>query len=841
MKINKKTSFIVFILFNICISITNNRIQPTNTREKKELDLHSSGDIENIKSSGLATNIYINASKIIRELPSDIFGSNIQYIEHGDGILDPETHLFRNGIVEKAKATNISTIRFPGGGHADVYHWWYGIGPVDSRPNGTNYFTGENVSNDYGIDEHYDFCQNIGAKPTITVNFGTGTPQEAANWVEYCNGKVPTSGTGGWTPDLWKGNESADPGYFAWLRDYYGHSEPYNITKWEVGNEVYNDWTNNYNATEYAMRFLDYNQSMKAVDPTIKIAAIGYEDADGIWGTDSAPWNQEVARIAGNAMDALHIHTYIPVDEDGYTVFFFSNKEESQTVYIPAPGDYEIEIIAQGFNGISGTYPLTPNSYSNLSINVNGESKVNITLNAAAPRIYKPIINFGSTGNHDLGIEFTNDGPGKDAMIMGDVYVKSDTEKILVRYTSDPEEIYEKVMAGPLYLREEIENISEVLRLETGRDDIEIWVTEVNTMYQIFGFRTDQTLEFKSALALADIGIQYTYAGVDSMQQWSLVDDWYFGMITNARTLGHRSSYDTYSLLNEGWGQYLLNSTVDCQTYDNLEPFGRIPIMSDIPYLDVMPTITGDELMVTMINKHPTEFMDINMDIEGFKSSQSAVLKIINSSAADTIDQNPPDEFYEFGIGKIDRGVKLNASSPILYPSRNNAFPDKGTIEFWIKPDWDGDDYKLHPIMSIGQTFILFKAKNNYLFGFMVNDMRDEIVFVAGGTTSWSAGDWHYVAITWDTEDSLKMYIDGTETWTSLFFNNRTYFDHRNPMIIGSYISNRSLGLDGMLDELRISNISRSASEIQNNFNNAQALLLDGNTTILFHFDGSLE
>ncbi|MFX1238419.1 MAG: LamG-like jellyroll fold domain-containing protein, partial [Promethearchaeota archaeon] len=599
-------------------------------------------------------------------------------------------------------------------------------------------------------------------------------------------------------------------------------------------------WTIDYNATEYAIRFLDYNQSMKAVDPTIKIAAVGYDKSDGIWGSDSVPWNQEVARIAKDAMDALHIHTYIPGMDDGYTIYFFTEREVSQTVYIPTPGDYEIEIVAQGFNGAFGAYPFFPNNYSNLSINVNGESKVNITLNASAPRIYRPIINFGSSGNHDLGIEFTNDGVGKDAMIIGDVYVKSATEKILVKYISNPEEIYEKVMAGPLYLREEIDNISKVLKSETGRDDIEIWVTEFNTMYQFVGFRTDQPLEFKSALALADMGIQYTYAGVEMMQQWSLVDDWHFGMITNARTLGHRSSYDAYSLLCEGWGRNLVNSTVDCLTYDNLKPFGTIPIIYNIPYLDVMPTITNDELMVTMINKHPTEFMDINMDIEGFKSSHSAILKIINSSAADTIDQNLPDESYEFGLGINGNGIKLNASSPIYYPSRNNAFPDKGTIEFWINPDWDGSDNKIHPIMSIGINFIIYKSADNHLLAFMVNDIQDDYILAVGDTSSWNAGDWHYIAITWDTEDSLKMYIDGIETYSSKFFNNKTYFDHRHSMIIGSYISNRCLGLDGMMDEFRISNISRSAVEIQNNFI-SQALSFDGNTTILFHFENSLE
>ena len=33
-----------------------------------------------------------------------------------------------------------------------------------------------------------EFCRKIGCEPMICVNFGSGTAEEAANWVEYCNG-----------------------------------------------------------------------------------------------------------------------------------------------------------------------------------------------------------------------------------------------------------------------------------------------------------------------------------------------------------------------------------------------------------------------------------------------------------------------------------------------------------------------------------------------------------------------------------------------------------------------------------------------------------------------------
>jgi len=86
-----------------------------------------------------------------------------------------------------------------------------------------------------------------------------------------------------------------------------------------------------------------------------------------------------------------------------------------------------------------------------------------------------------------------------------------------------------------------------------------------------------------------------------------------------------------------------------------------------------------------------------------------AFLKTINSSSINAMDYNPPDDSYEYIAGKIGKAVKLNVSLPIRYDSFNKVFPREGTIEFWIQPEWDGDDGLNHTIMSIGNTFFLSK------------------------------------------------------------------------------------------------------------------------------------
>ena len=98
-------------------------------------------------------------------------------------------------------------------------------------------------------------------------------------------------------------------------------------------------------------------------------------------------------------------------------------------------------------------------------------------------------------------------------------------------------------MAGPLKQKEQIFKLKEILAEETGRDDIEIWLTEFNVWYNIYGFRLEQKLEFKSAIATADMVIQNIHAGVDILQLWSLIENGDFGIIKDSLTLGDRSMY----------------------------------------------------------------------------------------------------------------------------------------------------------------------------------------------------------------------------------------------------------------------------------------------------------
>ena len=127
--------------------------------------------------------------------------------------------------------------------------------------------------NDVGTGEFVDLCRLVGAEPFLCVNVMTGTPREAAEWVEYCNG---------------------GPGRpLGELRRKYGWREPFAVRYWELDNETYRK----YDALSYARRCVEYAKAMKAVDPGIKLVMVGY------W--RFRPFLPQMLEIAGKDIDLV--------------------------------------------------------------------------------------------------------------------------------------------------------------------------------------------------------------------------------------------------------------------------------------------------------------------------------------------------------------------------------------------------------------------------------------------------------------------------------------------------------------------------------------------------------
>jgi len=191
----------------------------------------------------------------------------------------------RHDVAEKVLALQPAFIRWPGGNVAQDYHWQWGIGLRDQRPVWVNAaWRNELEPSDFGTDEFIQFARRMGAEPSLTVNVeGRGaTADEAAAWVQYCNGS-PQSKYGA-------------------MRAANGSAEPFHVKYWEIGNEIWGDWVRGHSdATTYASNLNRYVQEMKAVDPSIRIIATGDNNLE---------WDRTVLTIAGKNIDYVSVHHY---------------------------------------------------------------------------------------------------------------------------------------------------------------------------------------------------------------------------------------------------------------------------------------------------------------------------------------------------------------------------------------------------------------------------------------------------------------------------------------------------------------------------------------------------
>ena len=129
------------------------------------------------------------------------------------------TNQFYSDIVNLTKSIGISALRYPGGIPSDTFNWQNAIGSQNTRVNDVVYQQQDVfLPTTFGPDEFAQFAQDVGAAGDITVNFGTGTAQQAADWVQYMTA-------------------SSVSNHWGKLRAKNGHPAPYNIPYWEVGNE----------------------------------------------------------------------------------------------------------------------------------------------------------------------------------------------------------------------------------------------------------------------------------------------------------------------------------------------------------------------------------------------------------------------------------------------------------------------------------------------------------------------------------------------------------------------------------------------------------------------------
>jgi hypothetical protein len=208
--------------FRFNIQLTPNGTSTTNTFYLDAIQLTTS-------PGPSIVHVNLNTSQTVRTADSRWFGLNTAV---WDDDFDTTTTV---GLLQEVGS---KLLRFPGGSLSDQYHWATGTSLTNTWQWATSFASFINV------------VTNIGVHTIITVNYGTGTPAEAAAWVSDAN-----------------------------ITNHLG------LKYWEIGNECYGTWETDSNTYPndpytYAVRAQQYIQQMKAIDPTIKIGVVAAPGED---------------------------------------------------------------------------------------------------------------------------------------------------------------------------------------------------------------------------------------------------------------------------------------------------------------------------------------------------------------------------------------------------------------------------------------------------------------------------------------------------------------------------------------------------------------------------------
>lgn len=122
----------------------------------------------------------------------------------------------------------------------------------------------------------------------MAVSLGTRGADDARNLVAYCNFKGGTK--------------------YSDMRIQNGHSEPYGIKTWCLGNEMDGNWQIGSKTTEeYGRVACEAAKLMKWIDPSIELVACG---SSGLNMSTFCTWETTVLSHTYEYVDYISLHSY---------------------------------------------------------------------------------------------------------------------------------------------------------------------------------------------------------------------------------------------------------------------------------------------------------------------------------------------------------------------------------------------------------------------------------------------------------------------------------------------------------------------------------------------------
>ena len=595
--------------------------------------------------------ITVNATLVLGTASPLLIGSNVQWSSGGHVLINmqhPEYGV-RRDVIGLTTALGVSLLRFPGGRTSETYHWRNGVGPMGQRQ---MIDTGWSPQFPYfGTDEFRAFCKavNCGNK-LITVNYCTGSAQEAANWVEYCNAPAPQTYDRNWTVSSYAGNVKAPAGYFAWLRQKFGHSRPFGVKYWEVGNEVYcrEDIAPNVTPEKYGADFVKFAQAMKAVDATIEVGAVAV-DVDP-W-TD---WNEPVLKVAAGSIDYMAPHYGSSLCTLTWDVYC-TPATTSRRVYFPTTETYTFtatmraDIITEGGPADQVGVP------AKMRFSIDGQP---LCIWDVVHLLQKFEYTCRVTqGYHDLAVTFINDycndvGNDRNAFLYGVTRRSASLPEENIWYPDDAEQ--QLLFNDGKTIPQRIARLRSLIGQYSPHRGIPIVITEGCMVYDegatAMGYPKEEIrhdLRFKAALWQAAYMNGLIRGQTPAFCHWLLFDGGDHGIIREPNCTADglplvTPAYYAIQLYSRLGGSKLLETSVVSPTYiwpDEIHPppvregnwYGRsCPRPDHVPYMDAVALLSpGGRYLNIMVTNRSNVSATTRIQVNGLRPQPVADVRTL--------------------------------------------------------------------------------------------------------------------------------------------------------------------------------------------------------------------
>jgi len=238
------------------------------------------------------------------------------------------------------------------------------------------------------------------------------------------------------------------------------------------------------------------------------------------------------------------------------------------------------------------------------------------------------------------------------------------------------------------------------------------------------------------------------------------------------------------------------------------------------------------------------------VEIAGFFETLSEGPRTVWIDDVRLVDKFKTSRFQKVeGPGKATRGTAYDKAKfglgilvdkeqeKVIFPTRNNLNPLKGTIEMWIKPLFDGGGMR-RVLLSCEDPLDIFGREGNrvifYLQGRKVVFQVNKLV-LSSQELLFKKEEFYHLAMGWDDQGAI-LYFDGQKVDENKEIISLGRISKE--IVIGN-LRDGTAPSQTIIDELRISSVKRDKEEIAVSAKKSMAFKWDRGTLLLAHFDDS--